>query len=91
MKKDFVSVFNNDIAIDEYELDNLLDKNIKVKENEFPTILIDREDDTNKYINIKIQKLEKKLKTMGNKVILFYNKHKPKVRRKKKNEIKKSA
>ena len=52
MKKDFVSVFNKDIAIDEYELDNLLDKNIEVKENEFPTILIDREDDTNKYINI---------------------------------------
>ena len=52
MKKDFVSVFNNDISIDEYELDNLLDKNIKVKENEFPTILIDKEDDTNKYINI---------------------------------------
>ena len=45
----------------------------------------------NGYINTKIQKLEKKLKTMGNKVILFYNKHKPKVRRKKKNEIKKSA
>ena len=45
----------------------------------------------NRYINIKIQKLEKKLKTMGNKIILFYNKHKPKVRRKKKNEIKKSA
>ena len=42
MKKDFVSVFNKDIAIDEYELDNLLDKNIEVKENEFPTILIDR-------------------------------------------------
>lgn len=45
----------------------------------------------NRYINIKIQKLEKKLKTMGNKIILFYNKHKLKVRRKKKNEIKKSA
>ena len=52
MKKDFVSVFNKDISIDEYRLDSMLGKNIKVKENEFPTILIDKEDDTNKYINI---------------------------------------
>ena len=52
MKKDFVSVFDDDTSIDEYQLDNLLDKNIKVKENEFPTILVDKEDDTSKYINI---------------------------------------
>ena len=52
MKKDFVSVFDDDTLIDEYQLDNLLDKNIKVKENEFPTILVDKEDDTSKYINI---------------------------------------
>ena len=52
MKKDFVSVFDDDTSIDEYQLDNLLDKNIKVKEDEFPTILVDKEDDTSKYINI---------------------------------------
>ncbi|TKZ33919.1 hypothetical protein [Brachyspira catarrhinii] len=52
MKKDFISVFNNDTSIDEYQLDNLLDKNIEIKENEFPTILVDKEDDTSKYINI---------------------------------------
>ena len=52
MKKDFVSVFDDDTLIDEYQLDNLLDKNIKVKEDEFPTILVDKEDDTSKYINI---------------------------------------
>ena len=56
MKKDFVSIFNKDISedisIDEYELDGLLDKNVEIKENELPTVLIDKEDDTNKYINI---------------------------------------
>ena len=52
MKKDFVSVFDDDTSIDEYQLDDLLDKNIKVKEDEFPTILVDKEDDTSKYINI---------------------------------------
>ena len=56
MKKDFVSIFNKDISedisIDEYELDGLLDKNVEIKENELPAVLIDKEDDTNKYINI---------------------------------------
>ena len=52
MKKDFESVFDKDISIDEYKLDNLLNKNIEINEKEFPAILIDKNDDINKYINI---------------------------------------
>ena len=52
MKKDFESVFDKNISIDEYKLDNLLDKNIEINEKEFPAILIDKNDDINKYINI---------------------------------------
>ena len=52
MKKDFESVFDKNISIDEYKLDNLLNKNIEINENEFPAILIDKNDDINKYINI---------------------------------------
>ena len=52
MKKDFESVFDKDISIDEYKLDNLLNKNIEINEKEFPAILIDNNDDINKYINI---------------------------------------
>ena len=52
MKKDFESVFDKNISIDEYKLDNLLNKNIKINEKEFPAILIDKNDDINKYINI---------------------------------------
>ena len=52
MKKDFESVFDKNISIDEYELDNLLNKNIEINEKEFPAILIDKNDDINKYINI---------------------------------------
>ena len=52
MKKDFESVFDKNISIDEYKLDNLLNKNIEINEKEFPAILIDKNDDINKYINI---------------------------------------
>ena len=52
MKKDFESVFDKNISIDEYKLDNLLNKNIEINEKEFPAILIDNNDDINKYINI---------------------------------------
>ena len=52
MKKDFESVFDKNILIDEYKLDNLLNKNIEINEKEFPAILIDKNDDINKYINI---------------------------------------
>ena len=52
MKKDFESVFDKNISIDEYKLDNLLNKNIEINEKEFPVILIDKNDDINKYINI---------------------------------------
>ena len=52
MKKDFESVFGKNISIDEYKLDNLLNKNIEINEKEFPAILIDNNDDINKYINI---------------------------------------
>ena len=52
MKKDFESVFDKNISIDEYKLDNLLNKNIEINEKEFPAILIDKTDDINKYINI---------------------------------------
>ena len=52
MKKDFESVFNKNISIDEYKLDNLLNKNIEINEKEFPAILIDKNDDINKYVNI---------------------------------------
>ena len=52
MKKDFESVFDKNISIDEYKLDNLLNKSIEINEKEFPAILIDKNDDINKYINI---------------------------------------
>ena len=52
MKKDFESVFDKNISIDEYKLDNLLNKNIEINEKEFPAIVIDKNDDINKYINI---------------------------------------
>ena len=52
MKKDFESVFDKNISIDEYKLDNLLNKNIEINEKEFPAFLIDNNDDINKYINI---------------------------------------
>ena len=52
MKKDFESIFDKNISIDEYKLDNLLNKNIEINEKEFPAILIDKNDDINKYINI---------------------------------------
>ena len=52
MKKDFESVFDKNISIDEYKLDNLLNKNIEINEKEFLAILIDKNDDINKYINI---------------------------------------
>ena len=52
MKKDFESVFDKNISIDEYKLDNLLNKSIEINEKEFPVILIDKNDDINKYINI---------------------------------------
>lgn len=60
MKKDFVGIFNKDISkgiinnivIDEYELDNLLDKNIEIKESELPSVLVDKNDDINKYIKV---------------------------------------
>ena len=57
MKKDFESVFDKNISIDEYKLDNLLNKNIEINEKEFPAILIDKNDDINKYINININNI----------------------------------
>ena len=45
----------------------------------------------NKAFDNMVRKIEKRLKHIGNKIKLFYNKHKLIKRRKKKNEIKKSS